>query len=259
MNFVEDVRAKFRQLLRSGMYLRSHPDPSGDTVEILNAQFVADEPTIFGVENPDYVARELEWYLSQSLNVHDIPGGPPKIWRRVCGVGGKVNSNYGWCVYSEENGDQLRHCVEELTRNWQSRRACMIYQRPSMHEDATDDGMQDFICTNVVHVHVRRDPVRGERARELPYDSVIGSYEPHLHYSVCMRSNDAVFGYKNDLAWHAHVQGELIDLLKESSPDRFEHLRRAPIMWNAASLHVYRRHFNLVLPKSERCHHQGRE
>ena len=52
-----------------------------------------------------------------------------------------------------------------------------------------------------------------------------------------MRSNDVVFGYKNDYAWQKHV----LDML---AADLF--VEPGEIYWNAGSLHVYSRHFHLI-------------
>ena len=38
-------------------------------IEIINASFEANENSIFGKPNEDYIKRELEWYESKSLNV----------------------------------------------------------------------------------------------------------------------------------------------------------------------------------------------
>jgi thymidylate synthase len=57
-----------------------------------------------------------------------------------------------------------------------------------------------------------------------------------------MRSNDAVFGYKGDRAWHEYVYNQAVLQLSVTYPG----LRRGMIIWNAASLHVYPRHFDLV-------------
>ena len=52
-----------------------------------------------------------------------------------------------------------------------------------------------------------------------------------------MRSNDVVFGYKNDYAWQQHVLEMLADDL-EIAPGF--------ITWQVQNLHVYERHFDLV-------------
>lgn len=192
-------------------------DKSGvKTIEIVGAQFVATDEIIFGKENRDYIERELEWYKSMSLFVADIPGKTPLIWEQVASSEGKINSNYGWCVFHEDNHNQFDNVVKELQKNPDSRRAQMIYTRPSMHYDYNVNGMSDFMCTNTVQYLIR-----GGRLVSL----------------VSMRSNDAVFGYKNDFAWQKYVAERLAERLDIQVGD---------IIWNVGSLHVYERHFNLL-------------
>ena len=202
-------------------------DKSGvKTIEIVNASFLADEAAIFGTPNQDYIERELKWYRSMSRNVNDIPGGPPEIWKMVADKNGMINSNYGWCIYSEENGYQFAKVVDELVKSPLSRRATMIYTRPSMHEDYNKNGMSDFMCTNAVQYFIRKGK---------------------LHASVYMRSNDAVFGYKNDYAWQKHVLEKLC--FDHNNLDRYDKgrvIEPGMIMWQVQNLHVYERHFDLV-------------
>jgi thymidylate synthase len=213
---VNNIRNIFKQKLKNEEFVI---DKTGvKTIEIMNAAFFANQPAIFGTVNEDYVQRELDWYKSMSLNVNDIPGGPPEIWKMVSSNDGIINSNYGWCIYSKENGDQFQNVVNELTKNPGSRRATMIYNRPSMHEDYNKDGMSDFMCTNAVQYIIRDNKVNA---------------------LVYMRSNDAVFGYKNDYAWQKHVLQELVSELGWAN-------QVGDIYWNVASLHVYERHFKFV-------------
>ena len=186
------------------------------TIEIMNASFLADDEAIFGTVNEDYVKRELDWYLSTSRYVGDIPPPIPEIWKKVASKYGKINSNYGWCIYSHENDHQFLSCVHELRQNPDSRRAIMIYTRPSMQWEYNQDGMSDFICTNTVQYLIRGGKV---------------------HAIVQMRSNDAVFGYKNDYAWQKYV----LDLVSNEVG-----VPAGDIYWNVASLHIYERHFELV-------------
>jgi len=213
-NTVEDIRQHFKELLRQKIFVT---DKTGvKMIELVGANFVADEKAIFGNVNYDYVERELEWYESMSLNVNDIPGGPPAIWKQVADSQGYINSNYGWCIWSPENNYQFEHVKRELQKNPESRRATMIYTRPEMWKDYNFDGRSDFMCTNAVQYMIRRDA---------------------LHAVVQMRSNDVVFGYKNDYAWQSHV----LDLLCLELG-----VQRGDIHWNVGSLHVYERHFDLV-------------
>jgi thymidylate synthase len=60
-----------------------------------------------------------------------------------------------------------------------------------------------------------------------------------LHACVQMRSNDAIYGYKNDRAWQQHVLEKLAADLNVPAGNLF---------WNVGSLHVYARHYHLVDP-----------
>lgn len=214
MKKTKDICDKFVKKLRKGEFVT---DKSGvKTIEIMNASFLADDEALFGFVNEDYVKRELDWYLSKSLNVNDIPEPIPAIWKAVASPEGWINSNYGWCIYSVENHDQFINCVTELKRNHDSRRAIMIYTRPSMQWEYSTGGMSDFMCTNTVQYLIRKGKV---------------------HALVYMRSNDAVFGYKNDYAWQKYVLDQVSNNIGIPAGD---------IYWNVASLHVYERHFNLV-------------
>jgi thymidylate synthase len=76
--------------------------------------------------------------------------------------------------------------------------------------------MNDFICTNAVSYYVENDV---------------------LNAVVQMRSNDAVYGYKNDLAWQKEVLRMLASDL-EMEPGK--------IIWQVQNLHVYERHYDYL-------------
>lgn len=212
---VSDIRRHFVDELAAGNFIT---DKTGvKTIEMLGATFEADEPMIFGEVNEDYVERELQWYKSMSLYVDDIPGKTPAIWQQVASKHGKINSNYGWAIWHRNNHLQYAHVLNELTFSPNSRRAVMIYTRPSMWEDYNEDGMSDFMCTNAVQYMIR---------------------DEQLIAVVQMRSNDVVFGYRNDYAWQKYVADRLsedLNLTKETK-----------IIWHVGNLHVYERHFDKV-------------
>lgn len=213
-NTVSDIRNLFAE-----KYVKEEfeIDKTGvKTVDIIAAQFIADEDHIFGTPNQDYIEREKKWYISKSLNVHDIPGETPKIWLQVADPSGYINSNYGWCIFSEENGKQYNNCVKELRRNASTRRAAMIYNRPSMWFDYNLNGRSDFMCTYGVQFFIREDTL--------------------IAY-VLMRSNDAIFGYNNDYAWHRWVLDKVARDLR---------IEQTKMIWTSGSLHVYERHFPLI-------------
>ena len=220
INNVEYIKGLFKAKYLKNKFVT---DKSGvKTIEIINAVFEADEDYILRPPNKEYIKREIEWYESQSLDVNDIPGETPAIWKSVSDKNGKINSNYGYLIHSEENYSQYLSVLAELSDNPDSRRANMIYTRPSIQMDAVYNGMSDFICTNNVQYFIRNNL---------------------LITSVYMRSNDAVFGYNNDLAWQKHVRDNLINDLEK---DTYKKYTPGPIYWNVGSLHVYERHFNLL-------------
>lgn len=214
MTSIQQIRDILKMKLHNSDFVT---DKSGvKTIEIIGESFLADEESIFGEVNKDYIRRELNWYKSQSLNVNDIEKPIPKIWTQVSDKQGFINSNYGWAIFSNENGNQFDKCVSHINVDNNTRRACMIYTRPSMHKDYAKGGMSDFMCTHAVNYYVRN----GE-----------------IHAVVQMRSNDVVMGYKNDYAWQKHV----LDSLSAAT-----NLKSGNIIWNAGSLHIYERHFNLL-------------
>lgn len=211
---VEHIREYFIQELKSQRFVT---DKTGvKTIEMIGATFEADEPTIFGELNHDYIERELMWYKSKSLNVNDIPGKTPAIWQQVADADGLINSNYGWAIWHEDNYGQYWKVLNELRENPNSRRAVMIYTRPNMWLDYNHNGRSDFMCTNAVQYMIRDD---------------------ELIAVVQMRSNDVVFGYRNDFAWQNHV----VKLLGAALG-----ITKTKVIWHVGNLHVYERHFEMV-------------
>lgn len=218
----EDIKNELKDLYKNGIFREGK---YGNTVEIQNAHFLADKDWIIREPNYDYAKREIEWYESQSLYVKDIPGQIPKIWEMCADKDGKINSNYGWCIWSEENGSQYKHCIERLLDDQHTREACMIYTRPSMQVDCSANGMHDFMCTYATQVFLNE--VRTD----------ISVYQ--LDYTVFMRSNDAIFGYNSDRYFAEYVQSKMVDDLNRCGLN----VIKGDIIWNASSLHVYERHF----------------
>ena len=214
MQRVKQIREKLIQKYQDEDFIT---DKTGvKTIEVIGESFIADEDWIIRRPNYEYIERELEWYESQSLFVKDIPGKTPAIWEAVADKDGKINSNYGYLVFSEENGNQYQNVYNELKANPNSRRAVMIYNRPSMHTDYNANGMSDFVCTYANTFLIRNGQLIS-------------------HY--LMRSNDAVFGYDNDVHWARYVHRRLAADLDVLQGD---------LIWTATNLHVYERHFKFI-------------
>ena len=215
---VEDIREEFANLR-----LNTEDIENTKTLEIINASFEVTDDYIFCKPNKEYIERELAWYDSQSLNVYDIKGKIPEIWKRVANKDGFINSNYGWCIYSKENYNQYRNCLRQLIEDSDTRRACMIYTRPSMQYDYNKDGMSDFMCTFATQQVIR---------------------DNKLIHMVFMRSCDAIFGFRNDIA---HQKQVAYNLIKDLQANGYTELDNEPILiWNAGSLHIYPRHYHFV-------------
>ena len=219
---IEGVRDYFKNELYNENYTRDRN--GGLTIELLGASFLADEDSIFGVPNKEYISAEIDWYNSKSTNINDIHGDEkpaPKAWQMTANTHGEINSNYGRLIFGAQYHKQYKQVLNELLDNEDSRRASMIYTRPSIWTEYDKNGKNDFICTNSVTYYIR---------------------DECLHCVVQMRSNDVVFGYKNDYAWQKHVLEELREDLYYNGVET----EIGDIHWQVQNLHVYEKHFDLV-------------
>tara|TARA_Y200000002_G_scaffold374019_1_gene374089 strand:- start:1294 stop:1965 length:672 start_codon:yes stop_codon:yes gene_type:complete len=222
MQTVSDIRDHFIGELQDEVYTVDRHNMK--TIELIGASFMADEASIFGTPNEEYIQAEIDWYLSGSTNVNDIykwpnypkDKAPPEAWQYTSNDHGEINSNYGKLIFDDKYYRQYDNVVAELRDNPDSRRASMVYQRPSIWVEYGENGKNDFICTNAVTYYIRND---------------------ELQSVVQMRSNDVVYGYKNDYAWQQFVMKTLAKDLD---------IEVGFMTWQVQNLHVYERHFNLV-------------
>ena len=214
-----DIREEFINLYRREDFV---VDKSGVPVlEICGEAFLVDEDVIFGKINEDYVRKELDWYLSKSLNIWSIEKPVPKIWQQVCDKDGFINSNYGFLIFDEQNGNQFQECINELVTNKFSRRALLMYNRPSIWKEYNLNGMSDFICTTSVQLLIR---------------------DNKLHYIVNQRSCDVIFGFNNDSQWAKYVHRLAYNMLKSNYND----LEMGNLVFQVGSLHLYAKHHHYV-------------
>ena len=211
---VNDIRQHFISELENKNFTTDRSDQK--TIELIGASFIADEPAIFGTPSEDYIQKELDWYLSGSTNVNDIGENVPAAWKATANEHGEINSNYGRLIFDDKYYRQFDNVINELSNNPDTRRASMIYTRPSIWVEFDENGKNDFICTNSVTYYIR---------------------DGKLNCVVQMRSNDVIFGYKNDYAWQKYVLEKVAQATDSIEGD---------IVWQVQNLHVYERHFNLV-------------
>jgi len=228
LNSVNDIRQFFIDELNDEAFTI---DKTGQkTIELIGAQFIADQPSIFGTPNQDYIEKEIAWYESESTNIYDINkesgADAPAAWKYSANKHGNINSNYGHLIWSDKYFNQYSQVLDELLENPDGRRASMIYNRPSIWMEFNENGKNDFICTNAVTYYIR--------------DGI-------LHAVVQMRSNDVIYGYKNDYAWQQYVLEKLC--WDYNNMDRYVEgrvIEPGYIIWQVQNLHVYERHFHLV-------------
>lgn len=207
-------------------------DLRNNTVELLNIHLVFDPKEEYLDYSPvrmasrKYIENELKWYLSKDYSIFGHEGiETNKIWQHCAGLNGKVNSNYGAIVY-QQIGDktQFEHAIDKLIRDKCTRQSLIIYTRPQLHIEYNDNihAHSDFTCTTHTQHFITNDN--------------------KFEYIVNMRSNDAMYGLQNDYSWHRYVYFQMFNKLKEYYPN----LEIGNIYWNAGSLHIYERHFELL-------------
>ena len=219
---VFNIFQEFNNLIKDKKFVQVR---DSKIVEILffNESFDADHDGCINLEGRStprkYVEKELNWYLSQDLNIRMVKD--VEIWKQISSSKDEINSNYGYLAFSAENFGQFYNVIRELVSDKNSRRAIMVYQRPSIWRDYNRDGMNDFICTNYNHFFIRDN-------------KLIMKYD--------MRSNDFIFGFYNDFYWANYLYNRVYSELLISYPD----LKKNKIHWHANSFHVYERHFKMV-------------
>ena len=233
MNKVSDIRKYFINELNVENFVT---DKTGQkTIEMIGASFLADESAIFGEPNQQYIDAEINWYDSMSTNINDIYKGDkpaPQAWQYSANAHGEINSNYGLLIYGDKFHSQYWNALDELLLNLDTRRATMIYTRPSIWSEYNENKKNDFICTNAVTYYIRGGKI---------------------NCVVQMRSNDVVYGYKNDYAWQKHVLECFTNDYNRSfaektwDADYRRDMEIGDIIWQVQNLHVYERHFNLIV------------
>lgn len=156
-----------------------------------------------------YVERELEWYYSQNPNTASI-APHASTWARVSDEAGMANSNYGFLMFSPQNGYQYQNIVKRLRANPKTKKAVAYYTNPMIHYT----GGNDTICTIFV-AYLNRGGT--------------------LNASVYLRSNDARYGLIGaDLSWQIHM-------LKKLAEDTNAQVGK--VHWYATSMHLYEKHW----------------
>lgn len=203
-----DVNNLYRDLIVYG----TTESPRGNyTREILGTQ-IEFRPDQWFIEhkkmplNEDYIRAELDWYLRSDqydLSICEHAS----IWKDCVDFAGKINSNYGYHFV-----EQCGHVVKTLREDPFSRRAVVnINQRVHNYIDCPD-----VPCTMYMNFMIR---------------------DGEVIMFARMRSQDAVFGLRNDLPAFQMFKLYVCNMLE---------LPPGPLYISADSFHVYERHIKMV-------------
>ena len=161
--------------------------------------------------NQDYAILEWLWYLNANSEIRNI-GKFADIWNKISDENEKVESNYG--SYLEP---QWAHTIKELLSDKDSRRATIVINQP-YHKNKN---LKDYPCTHYIHFFIR---------------------ENKLQLGVYMRSNDAVFGFCNDVFTFCLFQQLMLNELNA----RGAKISLGKYFHFAGSFHVYDRHYSMM-------------
>jgi thymidylate synthase len=187
------------------------------TLEVLHASFLIEDPTDINILNParkfktSYAMAEWLWYLSHDPRVNNI-GKLASTWNRIADENGVVESNYG--VYLRT---QWAWVLKDLYDDPESRRATFVINQ--VHHKGANT--QDYPCTHYVQFFIR---------------------DSKLHMSVNMRSNDAVYGFCNDVFTFALFQQLMLNDLNLRGKD----YKLGHYYHHAGSFHVYDHHYAMM-------------
>lgn len=193
--------------------------------EILNTTLVIDNPILSTYNNNrrgsqyKYIAAEFLWYFLGRNDVEFIKKYA-KFWESIQNPDGTVNSAYGNLIFKpsvEELISQYDWAISSLIKDKDTRQAVMHFNLPKhQHHDN-----KDFVCTMYSNFHIR---------------------DNKLHFSVKMRSNDAILGTPTDIAFFTMLHQQAYLHLKTIHSG----LKIGSYSHTVDSFHIYERHFNLV-------------
>lgn len=166
-----------------------------------------------------YIAGELLWYFSGRDDVKFISNFS-KFWLNIQTPFGTANSAYGDLIFTRHGDEpisQWEWAYESLKRDKDTRQAILHFNRP-YHQYFEN---KDFVCTLNGVFHIR---------------------DNKLHFTVLMRSNDAILGLPTDVAFFTMLQFQMLKHLKPLYPD----LQIGTYTHMDSSLHIYENNFELV-------------
>lgn len=173
-----------------------------------------------------YTQKEFSLYADKTNKVEDFAEAS-NFWRKIANPDGTVNSAYGHLIWAQASCGNTDFSADmrtpwawakqALREDKDTRQAILRFSLPS-HQWV---GNKDFTCTMHGQFYIREDK---------------------LHFSVVMRSNDAVRGLAYDMPWFIHLMDKMIEELAEIYPQ----LSKGTYTHYAHSMHIYEDDLSIV-------------
>ena len=182
-----------RDILEKGHLVETKTGSRGRSIELNNYQFTIDDiDTDFvtlstAKSSLVYIIGEYLWYNS-SRNDLDFISKFSKFWSNISDDGITSNSAYGYILQKKHGFNQIDCIIDLLKKDPSSRRAVLNINVPNINVSST----KDELCTIALIYFIR---------------------DNKLHSTAIMRSNDILFGLRNDLPYFIRLQKYIADSL----------------------------------------------
>ncbi len=169
--------------------------------------------------NLNYIKREFLWYL-RGYRFDDSIIKYAKLWKEMINKDGSINSNYGQYIFSRQcscHDSQFDNVIKMLKKDKDSRRASIVI----LNREHLISDTNDVPCTYSLNFRIRKN---------------------FLNMSVHMRSQDAVYGFSNDVPAFSFIHEMILNVLKE----RYPVLKYGMYHHTTDSFHVYEKHYLML-------------
>ena len=164
--------------------------------------------------NLSYIKNEFLWYIKGDRFDTSICDHA-KLWNQIKNDDGSINSNYGQYIFGKLN--QFDIAANNLINDVDSRRASIMI----LNSDHIASDTKDLPCTYAINFRIRANK---------------------LNMSVRMRSQDAIYGFGNDVPAFSMIHEMMLQTLRAKYPN----LEHGNYHHTADSFHVYEKHFEML-------------
>lgn len=161
-----------------------------------------------------YLKAEIEWYKSANPSADYIKQFA-KLWGEIADENGNVNSNYGYLIKKKFGFNQWDYIAEKLRKNIHDRQAVLHFKW------AQEDFGQDTPCT-----------------LSMQFVVINNKLEAHVY----MRSNDAFWGFCNDIVWFTMLHVDMLEEIQRNHPE----VELGSYFHTVGDFHIYEKDWNKI-------------